>query len=618
MSIDIRSPSLGNRRSQAAPGNLLSLTGEPTGFLRPDLVTVTGNVTDRTITLTGTTEAYWCGELVTALVPGWVSPVHAENSPINLYLGYDGTAFAWAPDWSGRMPIAIGLSNGTAIVAYIRETHGCVMDAVTHLHLHATVGTYRKSGGGLTGLTLDSATPANRRPIVGTSLLVDEDLETALPAGTASYTQFRLTGAAGADVITIGASDIIPTTGTLVNYNQWTGATWQQTSAGANGHVSVWLFAMPVTADAESQAYRYIWVQGQSTGDLASQKALSPVDLNLGKLIAVSPEMICLQQVVVRNQAGDWRVVFARSWTGTRLSLTSGPAGSFAPGSHLLDIYAHPNVDYSRHITAHPTASTRLPFTLPESPFASAGNLDQIALVKLVSAVSNPSPAIPAYTLLYAEPSTNLKNNYVMFKTDFDSENFYLWRDTTYCYLGKNPDDPNNCFKCTPTSMASINPGVMTGIGTYSGTVTCVLAGSGGYGGMLGAAWGTGGIFATAQQTRHVVLGSAGSTAVGMPLYAFRVPPGCTQLTTQCVGLQNPRASVSLYYHITNFRNSTGVCGHIRGVTAATNYRITLDLIALGILPGDDIRMFRTMCNNLRNFDGYYYCTYNEDLVTLY
>jgi hypothetical protein len=343
--LDPGTPQLDSPEAAAVTAAIVgnnAISGEPTGFRNPSAAIVTAVPGDRTITLTGDTEAYYNGQRIAALVPGWVSPAHAANSAVNLFLGYDGTTFAWGTSWNGRMPIAIGVSNGTTILFYLRECHGLTMDAPTHLHLHSTIGTYKKSGTTISGIQLASTTAANRRPAVSETVLADEDLDTTLPQLAAgSYTRLALTGSA-IDAFTTGEAEIIPVTGNQAFYNLNTGGVWSQASAGSNGHTSVWLFAVPVTADTQSQAYRYVWVQGQSIGDLNSQLALTPSSLNLGQLLSASAELICVSQIIVRNQASNWHVVQVRDIIGTRSSQLSILAGNFAPATHPTDPTAHP------------------------------------------------------------------------------------------------------------------------------------------------------------------------------------------------------------------------------------------------------------------------------------
>jgi len=72
------------------------LTKEPTGFHEPSLVIVTGDSATRKITLSGTVSASYRGEVVPALVTGWVSDAHGTDITKKYFLYYNGTAFVWS------------------------------------------------------------------------------------------------------------------------------------------------------------------------------------------------------------------------------------------------------------------------------------------------------------------------------------------------------------------------------------------------------------------------------------------------------------------------------------------------------------------------------------------
>jgi hypothetical protein len=96
----------------------------------------------------------------------------------------------------------------------------------------------------------------------------------------------------------------------------------------ANNYMSIWLVAMPVSNEAGSQAYRYLWVQGQSQGSLSSQQALVPGTLNLGQLASISPEFCFVAKVIIRYFAGNWSVTEVSYLTTTRTTSITA-SGSF-------------------------------------------------------------------------------------------------------------------------------------------------------------------------------------------------------------------------------------------------------------------------------------------------
>jgi hypothetical protein len=103
--------------------------------------------------------------------------------------------------------------------------------------------------------------------------------------------------------------------------------------------MSYWLFAVPVTADADSQKYRFIFMQGQSNSiSLASEYAKSPSDLNLGGLAGLAPEFIFIAQVVILRSGNDWVIEGVRNLTGTRVNYVSAPAQITPESSIILTV----------------------------------------------------------------------------------------------------------------------------------------------------------------------------------------------------------------------------------------------------------------------------------------
>lgn len=305
-----------------------AVSGDPTGFTSPENVIVTYDSTARTITLTGTVAAYYKGTLVTALVSGWVSAPHADVVG-RYYLYYNGSAFVWATtEWTLDMVQIAAVYYGATNKFSLRECHG-LLPWQAHELFHHTIGTFRESGGTLSSYVLASTTAANRRPNVAATAMHDEDNVTTNPALTSKvYTQLRLTGT-GTTVYTLSAAEIVPV---LVNnpyYNRWDGAAWIQTLMASNSYMCVWLVAIPVTADAGSQAYRYQWLQGQSNGALTTQQALTPADLNLGTLQDEAAEFVFLAKIIIRYTGGNWQLISITDLLGNKWTQVGAPAGAF-------------------------------------------------------------------------------------------------------------------------------------------------------------------------------------------------------------------------------------------------------------------------------------------------
>jgi hypothetical protein len=315
----------------ARSGDFSDVTLDPTGFRYPSQAVVNYSSTNRTITLTGNCEAYWRGRRIDALVSGWVSAAHTGTNGA-WFLYYNGTDFIWSQTpWTfDVLLIAFVNYRGIGSSFALKETHGSSLSYAAHEELHEVIGTYRQSGGTVSAYVLASTTAANRRPNVASAVIKDEDNPTTLPALTSKlYTRFHLTGAS-TPVETKSSADIISLTGNIPNYNLFTGGNWTQAAFPNNAYGAIFLLAIPVTSDAESQEYRYMWIQPQTVSTtLATITALTPDNINFGDYNTLIPEFICIEKIVVRMASSNWTWISSTPLTGTKYTLVGAPAGFY-------------------------------------------------------------------------------------------------------------------------------------------------------------------------------------------------------------------------------------------------------------------------------------------------
>jgi hypothetical protein len=310
-------------------------TKEPTGWANPANIAVSYDSTTQKITLTavsGTLDYYWRG-VKTSLASPWVSSAHTNTVGHQYYLSStDGTTFAWATDtvWTFDAVMVAMVNYQTSYKHAHNECHG-LMQWQVHEELHQVVGTFKESGGTLdpASYTLLSTTAAQRRPDVVVTHLHDEDIDLTLAALTSkAYNKFYLSGAA-VNNYTGETADIVPLLTDNPYYNLFSTPNWTQVLMANNSYMCVWLVGMLVTSDAGSQAYRYIWIQGQHNGNLASQVALTSADLNLGTLASELPEFCFLVKVIIRYTGGNWDLYSITNLSGSKFSQVGSPAGAF-------------------------------------------------------------------------------------------------------------------------------------------------------------------------------------------------------------------------------------------------------------------------------------------------
>jgi hypothetical protein len=303
-----------------------AITLEPTGFRYPASVVEQYDSVARTLTIVSGSEAYWRGQRIAELVDGWVSEPHPE-AVANYFLYYNGTDLVWSTSpWNFTMLMITYVSkHGFAI----RENHG-LMQHLSHEELHNVIGTYRSSGGDLSGFLLGSTVIAARSPSISACTLNDEDIPTTLATlpDDGPYTVRSLTGATSV-AFTVDSVEILPVTVADPFYNQFTGGNWVQTIFPNNAYGAVFVMAVPVTDDAGSQAYRFQFIQPQTvSGTLSNIQALTPNSLNWGEEANLTPEFSIIAKIIVQRSGGSWRLTSVESIRGTNQQTVTS-TGSF-------------------------------------------------------------------------------------------------------------------------------------------------------------------------------------------------------------------------------------------------------------------------------------------------
>ncbi len=329
--------------------DITQYTLEKTGFVDPHGVGVAYDSAARTVTLTHTTEIiYLYKNKKISLGTSYVTTAHSSTLDKKYFLYFDESGVG---KWQDSFP---GFDNGAyaAQINYytlykfgIRECHG-LMDWQVWEWFHRNQGTYKRSGGAVTGIVIDSSTSLdNLRPAVAESIIVDEDLPSTLAALADNGTYMRLHFDTGVAVFTSDIN-IFPQNGTDMQYNQNPISGTALTAMPTNNRwANVYCCAVPVTSDAASQAFRYIWFLGQVLHtSLAAAQAETFNSLYTGDLTtSILPEIVPISQITFKRTTSAGTTynvqvdVAPTAITGTRSSLVS--VSGAIPTSHagLLD-----------------------------------------------------------------------------------------------------------------------------------------------------------------------------------------------------------------------------------------------------------------------------------------
>lgn len=336
--------------AEKVAATVLSDIEDPTGFLHQEDIDVQynnpgwpGPGPSRAIVLTGTLEYYWRGVKHTLTSP-WTSDQHDEGDGTYYLSSTDGTTFAWSESpWTFEdIQVArVTVADSGATVFGQREPHG-VMPFSVHQALHSNVGTWRKSG-----LTLDPATytvntasDAATTPGFLEGVIVDEDLETTIPAwAQGTYTTVRI-GAASTAVFDLAASFPFRSSGSYILVNTPSAGT--EAATVNNRYVNIYQLVIPVASDTDSQKYRMLMLQPQTAyTSLAAAQAEDPRGLVLGTLTDLAAELVFHARITYVTAAGDANTGKCRIATNGVTYLTGGRASQVSVSGYTVPIAAN-------------------------------------------------------------------------------------------------------------------------------------------------------------------------------------------------------------------------------------------------------------------------------------
>lgn len=234
-------------------------------------------------------------------------------------------------------------TNARGICMY--ETHHAGRDVWAHERLHAVDGTQVISGFAAAGYTLATTSDAAISYSIASGIVADEDLRTTTDAlaDTGPYTILYRTGVNGDWVITRGNTIPVLQAANSLQYNQFTGATWQLT-AHANATFGVyWVFAVPALSGSGQQI---VIVPGQATyATLTLAQAASVAGLSWGTM--PFQEIAPLYQVIMQFRtayAGTarCRIESINRVVGSRATITAVTQTAHGALTGLSDLDAHP------------------------------------------------------------------------------------------------------------------------------------------------------------------------------------------------------------------------------------------------------------------------------------
>lgn len=300
-------------------------TKEATGFVDPQGTAVTYDTTNRTVQLSHASgkvtfllrgrKFEYASPWTVPTVLGGATPIAHTAANGSYYLKIDPDTLAVSFDaapWSfSDLMIAFAYKSATAQFA-LREVHG-LLPWQAHEELHSTQGTYIKTAtvpadyvpvGGVGYSTSDSN---QNRPSIGTQTIYDEDLPSTIASWPDNGPYTLMYAGATTPVFLTGQLDIFPVSGGGVAQYDNSGVL---TDVAEDSFFNVLTMHLPVTADAASQAFRTVFVLGQTTYTTqAAATAAIPANWSLAGFGGAVPEFVSvLMFTYQRNGSGGGAV----------------------------------------------------------------------------------------------------------------------------------------------------------------------------------------------------------------------------------------------------------------------------------------------------------------------
>lgn len=323
-------------RSNFLPPNFAKISNSGTGFVDRNIGRYWDNTTRRFI-LTGNVKAYYKGSPIKNIGDGFESPSHPADTNNVYCLYYNGTEFLWATNTqpSFRDNLIVGfVYNRLSNPFGVGYTQG-FMYHTDRLISRANVGTYRETSiPDLSEFNPGSTNPLDRRPIIPTLNIFDEDVPTLISGSNTDYAHKWLTGIQTIESSVLNAEIIKLSGGGVPQYNAFDGTNYSIADLPDNAVCKHRLALLPTTSDAISQRYRAVWVLPQtytqaangSAGAILAARNIESnslvTDLFVGATGQISSSYVFVYSFNVIRTGGSWYLHDYRKIGGNKFTQT--------------------------------------------------------------------------------------------------------------------------------------------------------------------------------------------------------------------------------------------------------------------------------------------------------
>lgn len=341
-------PTLGDNSTRIAntgfvQTELLDRTPGLTGFVNRTDSLISYNANSRILTISpaSTSYVFWVAGVKFIKSSPITTSAHSTTSGATYWVYFDNVGnlqiATSAPNFDTSAMVCVIYYYSATQTIVLEERHGILMDPRTHSELHNTIGCFYKSGLAISGYTLSGTTDADNTWTTNPGVISDEDLDLTIGTqGESNYTVFSLISASALWTLSFAnATPFLYTPAGYIQYNQWTGSTWQMTQ-GSNGnfYTSYILFV-----GSQSLSTQILIVPGQ-TEYASLSSAAAEVFANLSTSSLILPEYLCLYKIIWRTSSsytttGKCRIEQVDRVVSTRVSIAANVATNHQSLSNL-------------------------------------------------------------------------------------------------------------------------------------------------------------------------------------------------------------------------------------------------------------------------------------------
>ncbi len=229
-----------------------AITFSPTGFENTTDSQITYSGSTRVLSVAPTSSSFniWIDGVKFTKSTTQTAAAHANSIGVYYYY-FDNTgtllSTTTAPSLYNNALVAVIYYYDASHTVVMEKRYTTAMNPSTRSSIYDTIGAYRKSGIAITGYSILIDSDNAKKFALTSGIIVDDDI--SIPINSLAYggpynVMYRI-GGGGTWTWTTGNTVPYIYTGGYINFNQWTGSTWQMTQLAAGHSCEYYIVAVP-------------------------------------------------------------------------------------------------------------------------------------------------------------------------------------------------------------------------------------------------------------------------------------------------------------------------------------------------------------------------------------